>query len=98
MQNDIFRTFCHYVDEHIFSKENMGSYVSFVVDQSFVDDFCKEHCTTENALMLSVRSNHRKNYYDHLDAKGIVAIQLFAASKRANSGGLTAKAYYARLS
>ena len=95
---DIFRSFCDYVDERIFSKENMGSYVALVVDQSFIDDFCKENNTTEVALMSSVRSNHRKNIYDHLDAKGIIAIQLFAASKRAYSGGLTPKAYYARLS
>ena len=95
---DIFRSFCDYVDERIFSKENMGSYVALVVDQSFIDDFCKENHTTEVALMSSVRSNHRKNIYDHLDAKGIIAIQLFAASKRAYSGGLTPKAYYARLS
>ena len=98
MQSDIFRTFCHYVDEHIFSKENMGSYVSFVVDQSFVDDFCKEHCTTENALMHSVRNSLWYYHHDHYTIKGIVAIQLFAASKRANSEGLTVKNYRDRLS
>ena len=43
MQGDIFKAFCRYVDERIFSKENMGSYVALVVDQSFVDDFCREY-------------------------------------------------------
>ena len=57
MQNDIFRTFCRYVDEHIFSKENMGSYVAFIIDQYFIDEFCKNHHTTENELVQSVRKN-----------------------------------------
>lgn len=98
MQSDIFRQFCHYVDEHIFSKDNMGSYVALVVNQSFVDDFCKEFHTTESALMTSVRNNLWNNRFDHISIKGIVAIQLFAASKRANKDGLTVKNYRDRLS
>lgn len=95
---DIFYTFCRYVDERIFSKENTGSYVALVVDQSFVDDFCRENHTTEDALMSSVRSNLWKYRHDELSIKGIVAIQLFAASKRANTDGLTVKNYRDRLS
>ena len=99
MQNDIFRTFCRYVDEHIFSKENMGSYVAFIVDQYFIDDYCKENNTTEESLKQSVRDNFNyKTNYSLLEAKGVIAIQLYAASKRINSDGLTAKAYYIRLS
>ena len=98
MKDSIFRVFCYYVDEHIFSQENMGSYVSLVVDQSFVDDFCKENHTTENALMLSVRNNLWSNLFDHYTIKGFVAIQLFAATKRANTDGLTVKNYRDRLS
>ena len=98
MQGDIFKAFCHYVDDRIFSKENMGSYVALVVDQSFIDDFCKENHTTEDALMCSVRSILWRYEYDELLIKGIVAIQLFAASKRANTDGLTVKNYRNRLS
>ena len=99
MQNDIFEAFCRYVDEHIFSKENIGSYVSFIVDQHFIDDFCKENNTTEESLKQSVRDNFNyKTNYSLLEAKGVIAIQLYAASKRINSDGLTAKAYYIRLS
>ncbi len=99
MQNDVFRAFCHYVDEHIFSKENMGSYVSLVVDQSFVDNFCKENHTTEKMLMRTVRIKlWNFSIFDHLAIKGIVAIQLFAATKRANADGLTVKNYRDRLS
>ena len=54
MGSDVFRKFCYYVDEHIFSKENLGSYVALVVDQSFVDDFCKENHTTEETLSCAV--------------------------------------------
>ena len=98
MQGDIFKAFCRYVDERIFSKENMGSYVALVVDQSFVDDFCRENHTTEDALMSSVRSILWRYRHDELSIKGIVAIQLFAASKRANTDGLTVKNYRDRLS
>lgn len=98
MQNDIFKIFCRYVDEHIFSKENLGSYVALVVDQSFVDDFCKENHTTEEALMCSVRKALWNCHHDHLTIKGIIAIQLFAATKRANKDGLTVGNYRNRLS
>lgn len=98
MESDVFRTFCYYVDEHIFSKENLGSYVALVVDQSFIDDFCKENHTTEGALMHDVRKTLCCYCRDHLTIKGIVAIQLFAATKRANAEGYTAKNYYNRLS
>ena len=95
---DIFREFCKFVDDRIFSKENMGSYVALVVDQTFVDDFCREKHTTEDALMSSVRSILWRYRHDELSIKGIVAIQLFAASKRANTDGLTVKNYRDRLS
>ena len=98
MEGDIFKAFCHYVDDRIFSKENMGSYVALVVDQSFVDDFCRENHTTEDALMSSVRSILWRYRHDDLTIKGIVAIQLFAASKRANADELTVKNYRGRLS
>lgn len=99
MQGDIFKAFCHYVDDRIFSKENMGSYVALVIDQSFIDDFCRENHTTEEALMSSVRSILLRYRYDELSIKGIVAIQLYAASKRANTDdGLTVKNYRDRLS
>lgn len=97
-QGNIFKAFCHYVDDRIFSKENMGSYVALVIDQSFVDDFCRESHTTEDALMSSVRSILWRNRHDELSIKGIVAIQLFAASKRANTDGLSVKNYRDRLS
>ena len=96
--SDIFNAFCRYVNERIFSKENMGSYVALVVDQSFVDDFCRENHTTEDALMSSVRSILWRYRHDELSIKGIVAIQLFAASKRANTDGLTVKNFRDRLS
>ena len=98
-QDDIFKAFCHYVDDRIFSKENMGSYVALVIDQSFVDDFCRENHTTEELLMTSLRRILWRQRHDDLSIKGIVAIQLFAASKRANTDdGLTVKNYRDRLS
>ncbi len=93
---DIFSKFCKHVDETIFSEENVGSYVAFVVDQSFVAEFCNVHSIRERDLMNSVRSNLYRR--DLRSIKGILAIQLYAASKRANSDGVTEKNYRERLS
>ena len=96
---DIFKDFCRYVDEHIFSKENMGSYVAFIVDQAFIDDFSRENRTNEEELMCSLRVHMWGcNHKDHLFSKGMAAIQLYATTKRADSDGLTTKAYRGRLS
>lgn len=93
---DIFSKFCKHVDETIFSEENVGSYVAFVVDQSFIAEFCNVHSIRERDLMNSVRSNLYRR--DLRSIKGILAIQLYAASKRANSDGVTEKNYRERLS
>ena len=93
---EIFNKFCKHVDETIFSEENVGSYVAFVVDQSFVVDFCNVHSIKEIDLMKSVRCSLYRR--DLLSIKGILAIQLYAASKRANSDGVTEKNYRERLS
>lgn len=95
---DIFREFCKYVDERIFPEENMGTYVAFVVDQAFIDEFCKSHSITESYLMSAVRSSLYNYRRDHLYVKGILAIQLFAASKRVNDGIITERNYRDRLS
>lgn len=97
-QGEIFRAFCKFVDERIFPEENMGTYVAFVVDQSFIDEFCKIHSLTESDLMLAVRSSLYSYRRDNLYVKGVIAIQLFAASKRANDGIITEKNYRDRLS
>jgi len=94
---DIFQNFCKYVDERIFSDENVGTYVAFVVDQAFIDEYCKIYSIKESLLMTAVRNSLYKSRRDSLYVKGILAIQLFAASKRANDGLITEKNYYDRL-
>lgn len=42
MGESIFIQFCKYVDESIFTEENRGEKVAFIVDRTFIDDFCKE--------------------------------------------------------
>lgn len=96
--DDIFKAFCNYVDERIFPEENSGTYVAFVVDQAFIDDFCKIHSISESLLMSAVRESLRSYRRDCLYVKGILAIQLFAASKRVNDGYITDKNYRDRLS
>ena len=67
---EIFNKFCKHVDETIFSEENVGSYVAFVVDQSFVVDFCNVHSIKEIDLMKSVRCSLYRR--DLLSIKGIL--------------------------
>lgn len=95
---DIFRTFCKFVDERFFSEENAGTYVAFVVDQSFIDEFCKIYSIKETFLMDAVRESLYSYKRDILFVKGMLAIQLYAASKRANDGYITEKNYRDRLS
>lgn len=95
---DIFRDFCIFVDERIFPEENAGTYVAFVVDQAFIDEFCKLNSITEATLMDAVGHCLFDRKKDSLFVKGLLAIQLFAASKMAESDGFSARNYRYRLS
>lgn len=92
----LFSIFCKFIDERIFFKDNIGS--SFVVDKALINDFCKRHETNEHELMLAVRHNLYSYSRNISHIKGILAIQLYAASKRANSGNITVNNYRERLS
>lgn len=93
---DIFNKFCKYVDDSFFPEENVGSYIAFVIEQSFIDEFCSSNNISETELMSSVKKNIHKR--DILSVKGIIAIQLFAASKRVSNNEVTNKNYRYQLS
>lgn len=95
---EIFSSFCSFIDAQIFSEDNAGMSVSFVVDKALIMEFCKKNNITENTLMDAVRVNLYSYSKDIKHIKGILAIQLYAASKRANSGSITVKNYRDRLS
>ena len=96
---NIFNEFCKYVDAHIFPKENVGMTLAFIIDQSFITEFCSANSISERMLMDSVRSNlYGIPVSNILKIKGILAIQMYAASKRANRDGVTEKNYRERLS
>lgn len=94
----VFDQFCRYVDETIFSDEKKGEVVAFVVDQTFIDDFCRDYKTTEGKLMTSAMYYLHSIAFSAFFAKGMIAIQVFAATKRANSDGITERNYRDRLS
>lgn len=87
--------FCKHVDETIF-RENIGSAVAFIIDQSYIDSFCEKYSIEEKALLDEVRRNmHRWNVsIDHI--KGIIAIQVYAATKRADDHLITRANYRER--
>lgn len=93
----IFYQFCTYVDEQIFPFENKGEVIAFIVDQTFIDDFCKEKHTTENELLADARSRRYAIARNAFLTKGMIALQVFAATKRANSDGITERNYRDRL-
>ncbi|MCD8236105.1 MAG: hypothetical protein LUD00_05515 [Prevotellaceae bacterium] len=94
----LYSSFCDFIDAQIFSEDNMGISVSFVVDKALITEFCKKNGVTEGLLMDAVRANLYPYRIDIKHIKGILAIQLYAASKRANSDGITVKNYRDRLS
>lgn len=94
----IYSSFCSFIDTQIFSEDNIGMSVSFVVDKALITEFCKKNGVTERTLMDAVRIHLYSYSIDIKHIKGILAIQLYAASKRANSGGITVKNYRDRLS
>lgn len=98
MDNDnIFTHFCRYVDETIFSDEKRGEVVAFIVDQTYIDDFCKANHTTEPELLRNARVYLYQVIHSTLYARGIIALQVYAATKRANSDGITDRNYNDRL-
>ena len=76
----------------------MNVYFAFVVDKALINEFCKRNGVDEHELMHAVRYNLYLYSRNITHIKGILAIQLYAASKRANSGGITVKNYRDRLS
>lgn len=94
----IFERFCNYIDNHIFTEDNMGTSVAFVVDDSFINDFCKNNSISEKDLMQAVRRNLDTYSNNITHIKGVLGIQLYAASKRANEGDISAKNYRHQLS
>lgn len=95
---NIFNDFCQYIDDRIFSKDNMGTSVAFVVDNSLINEFCKKNSISERDLMNAVRHNLYSYSNNIIHIKGILAIQLYAASKRANEGDVSVRNYKYRLS
>lgn len=91
-KSNIFSLFCKYVDDTIF-KDNIGSVVSFIVDQSYIDAFCEKYSIKEVELLKEVSKNmfRRNAPIEHI--KGIVAIQVYAATKRANGVLVTSSNY-----
>ena len=98
MVNDnIFTLFCKYVDETIFSDEKKGEVVAFIVDQTYINDFCKAYHTSESELLQNARRYIYQVTHSLLSARGIIALQVYAATKRANSDGITERNYNDRL-
>lgn len=90
----IFERFCQYVDETIF-QDSKGGVVAFIIDQMYIDAFCKKYSKTEKELLADARrhmfSYSRNVSINHI--KGIIAIQIYATTKRADDS-LISKANY----
>ncbi len=96
--NNIFELFCEYVDHIIFPEEKIGSSVSFVIDQVFIDSFCKQYEFEPQNLIEAVGNHIFEANPSILHIKGLLAMQLLAASQRENSDGITEANYRDRLS
>lgn len=95
--DNIFTLFCKYVDETIFSDERKGEVVAFIVDQTYINDFCKLFHIKDDDLLRNARHYLYQVTHNSLLARGMIALQIFAATKRANSEGITERNYNNRL-
>ena len=67
----LYSKFCNFIDEQIFSEDNVGMSVSFVVDKALITEFCKKNYVTENTLMDAVRVHLYSYSKDIKHIKGI---------------------------
>ena len=93
-----FLTFCHYVDETIFSEENRGDVVRFVVDDEFMRQFCRTSGFHESDVMEGASRRRYVVEGDILEIKGFLAIQTYAACKRSSGEGYSARNFRVQLS
>lgn len=94
----IFEHFCQHVDETIF-QNCIGGVVSFVVDQTYIDIFCEKYSITEKELLRDVR-RYMFQYNITLSInhiKGVIAIQIYATTKRAENSLISKANYRKRL-
>lgn len=95
--DNIFIQFCKYVDGTIFSEEKKGEVVAFIVDQTYINDFCKIYHAEEKELLIGARTYLHCVTTNSLYVRGMIAIQVYAATKRANRDGFTDRNYNDRL-
>ena len=98
MSESPFLIFCRYIDKEIFSEDNRGDVVRFVVDKVFMENFCKETGVSEDNVMSA--ASRRLYYYteDILEIKGLLAIQTYAACRRASGAGYSSRNFRIQLS
>lgn len=93
-----FLQFCQYVDESIFSEENRGDVVRFVVDDDFMRQFCQKSGFSESEVMEGASRRRSVVNEDILEVKGFLAIQTYAACKRSSGKGYSARNFRVQLS
>ena len=93
-----FLKFCHYVDETIFSEENRGDVVRFVVDDEFMMRFCQKSGVSESDVMKEASRRAYVVDQDILEIKGFLAIQTYAACKRSSGEGYSERNFRVQLS
>ncbi len=83
----IYSDFCQYIRNSLFSEDLKGEFVSFVIDDEFINDACKVLHTDNSRLYRAVRQFMYGNLSSDLrrdpsSCIGIIVIQLFTAYLR----------------
>ena len=89
-----------YVRKYFFTDEKKGEYVYPIIDSSFINQYCHYAGLEKSNFLLSL--GHDKAVFLTDDSPievvlGIIAIQLYAASKMENADGFTAANYRQRI-
>ncbi len=99
--SQIYKDFCEYIAKTFFTPERRGESVSMIVNKKFISNACESLGVTETKLIKECQKQFEYAYRIYYEGGkltlGIICIQLYAASKRANDYVATSRNYRIQL-
>jgi len=93
----MYNRFCNYIIDNFFKEEFKGEPLSFLIDESVIQDFCNQNnCESSffNKTIFNAFSRCKSSFENII---GIIAIQVYITSQRKSDDIFTAGAYNVRL-
>ena len=100
----IYNDFNLYIHNYFFKEENHGETIILAVDDSVINDFCREYRVSEEELQKSVSEKYNRSWdltlTEEMDIPqyiGLIAIQVYLASLMENDDDFSAGQFNPRL-